>query len=517
MTREIMASVLCERTVKRRERRAPTDGFRGRGSSHGGAGGLPVGPAGRRRNGAMKGGRRQSPWRLRVLVVFCKQTRIDSDGRRGQETFELKQRERQTMKRKIILALIAIEGTVAWQARAQTYDTNTVVVQTFAGSGFSGYVDGQGQLTMFHGPLAIASDSSSNLFVMDYYNNRIRKITPDGAVSTFAGGGTDGFPSYGTNASLPSAVTLTIDHSNTLYFIEYPSGTSMVRVRSDGYVTRIPLNGLAGGQVHNGLCVDSGNNVYISDVQGNRIYRYRTNSVLEVFAGSGNGGSADGNGIFTSFASPSALTADSADNIYIWDDGNRLIRRINQNRDVITIAGHQGTTDSDGNGTNASFYLVSAMCADNLGNVYLACFSLTGGTSIRKMTATTNITTLAGSFTQRGYTNGVGSLARFDGGGNEGICISQGMIFTADFSNERIRQISFNPSAQSVSPANLQLNTYPGLQIIGTVGRTYQIQSSPDMATWTTRTTLLLNSSPYLWIDQNPMSGNKFYRAFLLP
>ena len=109
-----------------------------------------------------------------------------------------------------------------------------------------------------------------------------------------------------------------------------------------------------------------------------------------------------------------------------------------------------------------------------------------------------------------------GSLARLDFG-DEGICISQGTIFVADFGNQRIRNITFNLSSQIVSPANLQLNTYPGLQIVGTVGRTYQIQSSPDLNTWTTRSTLLLNSSPYLWIDQNPVSGNKFYRALLLP
>jgi hypothetical protein len=63
----------------------------------------------------------------------------------------------------------------------------------------------------------------------------------------------------------------------------------------------------------------------------------------------------------------------------------------------------------------------------------------------------------------------------------------------------------------------LQLNTYPGLQITGTVGRTYQIQSSPDLNAWTPKATLLLTASPYLWIDENAVSGNKFYRAVMLP
>jgi hypothetical protein len=400
---------------------------------------------------------------------------------------------------------------------AQTYDTNNVVVQTVAGSGFSGYVDGQGMQTMFSGPGAIAADSSSNVFVFDYYNLRVRKITSDGTVSTFAGGGTQPLPGYGTNVPLTATVSMTIDHSNALYLAPYANGNSMIRVGADGYVSAIPLPGFAGGQVREGICVDSTNNVYISDNAGNKIFRYRTNGIFEVFAGSGNYGSADGNGIFTSFAGPSALTSDSADNIYVWDSGSKLIRRINQNRDVVTIASHSANADADGSGTTASFYLVSAMCSDGFGNIYLACFSSSGGESIRKMDAMTNVTTLAGSFTQYGFTNGPGSAARFDGGGDEGICFSHGVIFLGDFDNQRIRTVTFNPPPQVLSAANLQLNTYPGLRISGMVGRTYQVQTSPDFSNWTAHATVLLNSSPYLWIDQNAVAGNKFYRAVLVP
>jgi len=131
------------------------------------------------------------------------------------------------------------------------------------------------------------------------------------------------------------------------------------------------------------------------------------------------------------------------------------------------------------------------------------------------MSVATNVTTIAGSFTQAGYTNGAGSLARFRK--PTGVCTFQGTIYVADYDDHRIRSITNNPTAQTVLPANLHLNTYPGLQIVGTVGRTYQVQSSPDMNNWTTRATLLLTASPYLWIDKNPVSGNKFYRALLLP
>jgi hypothetical protein len=119
------------------------------------------------------------------------------------------------------------------------------------------------------------------------------------------------------------------------------------------------------------------------------------------------------------------------------------------------------------------------------------------------------------SFSSGTYTNGAGNLARFNN--PSGACLSQGSIFVADSGNQRIRQISFNPQSQIVSGANLGIGTYAGVTITGVVRRTYQIQSSPDLNTWTSRATLLLTSSPYLWIDQNPISGNNFYRALLLP
>ena len=153
---------------------------------------------------------------------------------------------------------------------------------------------------------------------------------------------------------------------------------------------------------------------------------------------------------------------------------------------------------------------VSSMFSDHAGNIYLVC-----GNCVRKMDAQTNVVTLAGNFNQNNYVNGPGNLAAFNNA--SGGCFSQGMVFIADSGNNRIRNITFNQQPQDTPPANLQLNTYPGLQITGTIGRTYQIQTSPDLTNWTTTTTLLLTSSPFVWIDKNPVSGNKYYRALALP
>jgi hypothetical protein len=416
------------------------------------------------------------------------------------------------MKKIFLIVFAAIVAATTLHTNAQFYDTNGVVVQTFAGSGFYGYLDGVGQLTMFDHPHRVTADSSGNLFVFDGGNYRIRKITPDGNVSTFAGGGFESLPGYGTNVmlfgyvALGSGGAMTTDRSNSIVFVSNYNAPKLVKIRADGYATTTNLPGLANTS---GLCFDSANNLYYSTPGLNKIYRWQTNGVLETFVGSGNQGSVDGNGVFTSFWNPTALTCDAADNIYVWDSGNHLIRRINPNRDVETISGREAT-DEDGLGRDADFNSITAICSDNAGNIYLAC-----ATSIRKMTAATNVTTLAGNFIDSGYVNGSGNLARFSDA--RGICAVGGTIYIADANNHRIRSITNNPTAQPVLPANLQLRTYPGLSIVGTVGRTYKIQSSPNTVNWTNHATLLLTASPYLWFDQNPVSGSKYYRALLLP
>ena len=431
--------------------------------------------------------------------------------------------ERPTMKSKPVftgIIGIALLAMLTSYSEAQTYDTNNEVVQTFAGFGIPGYLDGQGQLSEFSSPIQIVSDTASNLYVWDSGNYRIRKITASGMVSTIAGGG-NSFTGYGTNVSFSlygGIGAMAIDHSNTIWIVAFNgSYNCFLNIGTNGYVSvQNSGPGLTNLTIYSGVCFDSANNLYYTGA--NRIYRYNPNTGnSQPFAGNGLPGYLDGQGtVFTEFyiLASTALTCDQADNIYLSDSGNARIRKIDQNQNVTTIAGTGNPPPYlpvNGVGTNASFYGgISAMFSDNLGNIYFA-----DGTCIRRMDAQANVVTIAGSFSAAGYANGAGNLARFQYATS--ACLSQGSIFVTDRDNQRIRQITFNPSVQVVSPANLRLNTYPGLQIIGTVGRTYQIQTSPDFNTWTTKTTLILNSSPYLWIDQSPVSGNKFYRALMLP
>lgn len=374
---------------------------------------------------------------------------------------------------------------VAFACGAQVYDTNNPTVSTFAGSAFSGYFDGQGQQTMFSGPDLIVSDSNSNLYVWDSGNRIIRII--DAAANVSSG------------VSLAGSVAEFGINPQGVYY--YAASGSL----------NYGFYGLQSSEFAFGVCLDSRQNLYVADGINNKIYKFDTNGTQSVFVGSGNYGHIDGNGIFDSFSGPQTMTCDSADNIYVWDSGSYLIRKVDQNKNVSTVAGiFNNPGNIDGHGTNAGFYLVGQMVVDQGGNLITAC-----GTCVRKISPSGNVTTIAGDLSRSGYVDGEGAAARFNGA--SGVCVVGNSIFVADSGNQRIRQITFNAQPQIVPPSNLSLSTYPGIKLTGTVGRTYQIQSEADDSGWTNETTLVLASSPFLWIDQNAVGGSKMYRAVMLP
>lgn len=391
---------------------------------------------------------------------------------------------------------------LAANIRAEVYDTNNVTVTTLVGSAFTGYLDGTGQLTKLSAPTQIAADAAGNLYFWDSGNHLIRKIDTSAVVTTWAGGGTGGIPGTGTNVNLSSFLidSLFMGPANTMYAVT--SASSLIyKISGAAAITTIAVTNLSGAS---GLCWDSAGNLYFGG--GNKIYRVFTTGQQEVFVGDGASGAIDGNGVFTSFNGPGQLVCDGADNLYVWDSGNDKIRKITQNRDVTTFE----TSGTLQDGTDPHFSAISHMAIDSAGNIYCA-----SGTCIRKLTLNNTATTEAGTLNIVGYTNGPGNLARFASA--NGFCLSLGSIFVADSGNNRIRQISFNAVTNAVTPANLSLNLTPSLSLTGIIGRTYQIQSSTDLNTWTTIASIIPISIPYLWLDPNPANGKKYYRANLLP
>jgi len=218
--------------------------------------------------------------------------------------------------------------------------TPTGIVTTIAGSGSAGFTDGTGASASFHNPLGIAVDSIGNIFVADSSNNCIRKITPEKVVTTFAGSGvagsTDG---TGTAATFYSPFGIAIDVNNTLYVTD--TGNQKIRkISSLGIVTTLAGSGTQGSidgpsataSFYNplGIKIDIFGNVYIVDMYNNKIRKITPDGIVSTIAGTGTQGSDDGPRNTASFYWPGGIAINSSGDIFVADTYNHKIRKIVQ-------------------------------------------------------------------------------------------------------------------------------------------------------------------------------------------
>jgi sugar lactone lactonase YvrE len=274
-------------------------------------------------------------------------------------------------------------------------------VSTFAGSGQSSSpVDGVGSAATFFYPNGIAVDASGNVYVADFFNSAIRKITSAGAVTTWAG-----------------SITRTSgakDASGTMALFSYPQG----------------------------IAVDTLGTVYVADTSNHAIRKISAAAVVTTWAGSASGtgsGAVNETGAAARFNYPSGIAADAAGTLYIADSINQVIRKITATGVVSTIAGTVGENGStDGMGLAAKFTDPTGVALDNAGNLYVAD---RGNSVIRKITVTGVISTLAGSANETGSLNGVGTAARFEHP-NDIAVDDAGNVYVADTRNSAIRKIS---------------------------------------------------------------------------
>jgi sugar lactone lactonase YvrE len=278
-------------------------------------------------------------------------------------------------------------------------------VSTLAGLAHQhGTNDGVGEVARFWGPFGIAVDAAGNLLVADTGNNTIRKILPDGTVSTLAGGA--GQPGNSDGAWLSAR-------------FRNPWG---VAVAPDG-------------------------DIVVADSSNDSIRKLRPSGMVYTVAGqSGTIGYLDGYGDNARFNNPSAVAEDGAGNLYVSDSGNDVIRKITPSRVVSTLAGSAGNAGSaDGSGASARFWNPQALAVDRDGNIFVAD---TGNNSIRKISPMGQVTTIAGLAGSAGAANGPGPQARFNG--PAGIAVDQdGNIYVADTNNHAIRKITLTDVPQS--------------------------------------------------------------------
>ncbi len=320
-------------------------------------------------------------------------------------------------------------------------------VTTLAGSGSPGSADGAGTAASFNGPSGIAVDKSGNVYVADQRNNLIRMISPAGAVTTLAGSGSAGSANgTGKAASFNGPNGVAVDDDGVVYVADF--GNNLIRkITSAGVVTTLAGSGSVGSddgtgtaasfKYPNGVAVDGSGNVYVADFGNDRIRKITSAGVVTTLAGSGAAGSADGTGSAASFYSPDGVAVGGSGNVYVADTDNNSIRKITPAGAVTTLAGRSGRGSANGLGTAASFYAPAGVAVDSSGDVYVVD---TDNNLIRKITSAGAVATLAGSGVP-GSANGTGTAASFNGSAAVAVDAS-GNVYEADRNNNVIRKIA---------------------------------------------------------------------------
>jgi sugar lactone lactonase YvrE len=330
--------------------------------------------------------------------------------------------------------------------------TSAGVVTTFAGSVTNGSVDGTGGAAQFNSPSGVALDSSDNVYVTDSYNNTLRRITPNGVVTTvagLAGGGYGSADGIGPLASFDNPAAVAADPMGNVYVADQYNDT-IRKITAGGVVSTLAglvyYRGNADGTNSDarfdspyGIAADRAGNVYVADTYNNAIRKVTPAGVVTTLAG-GTYGSADGTNSEAQFNNPYAVAADNAGFVYVADTYNDTIRKIDPAGLVTTLAGRAGAYGTeDGVGSRARFAAPAGLAVDSAGNIYVAD---TGNNTIRKVTLAGKVITVAGCATcPFGSFDGIGTNALFNV--PWGIAVDNaGNIFVSDNGDYTIRRIT---------------------------------------------------------------------------
>ncbi len=355
--------------------------------------------------------------------------------------------------------------------------------QTFAGSETAGFMDGVGRKAKFNRPSKIAVDNNGNLYVSDELNNRIRKISPDGMVTTLAGSGKAGAEDNvtGTKASFNGPSGIAVDQYGNVFVADVynhkirkitPSGAVSTYAGNGQPVYADNSNGLkASFHFPVDLAVDAAGNVFVADEANNRIRKITPGRSVSTFAGSGFTGSFDNKiGETATFNQPNGIDIDIKGNLYIADQLNHKIRKITATGVVTTLAGSGAAGSSDNViGTMASFNNPRGVAVDKAGNVYVADVA---NQKIRKISPSGTVSTLSGSGAPGSQDNTAGSLAGFYF--PNGLAVDkEGHLFVSDALNNKIRIVELKGYSISpeLLPAGLQFDRTKGV-LTGTPSET---------------------------------------------
>jgi len=347
------------------------------------------------------------------------------------------------------------------------------IITTVAGNGVISYSGdgGPAVAAQLNGPDAVAVDSAGNVYIADANNNRIRKVSTGGFITTIAGGGT-AFPGDGgpaTNASLSTPIGLAVDSVGNLYIAVWgydPTGrveAAIHKVSPGGIITTVA--GLSNGS-GGGIAVDNADNLYVADASCNQIHKLSSSGAITTVAGaqcddggfSGDGGPATA----AQLNGPFALAVDGAGNLYIVDWYNGRIRKVSADGIITTAVGGTPGDLPDGSQATSGYPAgLIGMTVDSSGSLY---FEEAATGRVRKVSPDGMVTTIAGNGTS-GYSGdgGPATSAQLSSGGyvvpSRLAVDSSSNVYVADTSNNAIRLLQ--PVRTITDTANLEARHKP--------------------------------------------------------
>jgi len=352
-------------------------------------------------------------------------------------------------------------------------------ISTVAGNGSSSFSGDGGPATgaALMSPYGVAVDTNGNIFIADYLNNRIRKVDTSGVIATVAGCGaiSTACAIVGLGDGGPATAPLTlgvwdvvVDNNGNFYFTD--SGNTRIRkVNASGIISTVAGGGkdktsegiaATSAQLQNpvGLAIDGAGNIYVAEVDGNRVRKIDTSGIINTVAGNGKQGFSGDGGPATSamLGNPHGVATDSAGNLYITDTVNFRVRKVSSG--IITTIAGDGTVGNAVDNVQANKSPLASpwdVRVDIAGNVYISDWL---HNRVRKVDGSGIITTIAGT-----------GAASFSGDGGPGTSAAlnaptglaldnAGNIYVVDNFNNRIRKIGAPPPPTPSISANGVLN-----------------------------------------------------------
>jgi len=333
------------------------------------------------------------------------------------------------------------------------------ILTVVAGNGITGYSGDGGPATRasLNLPTSIAFDSAGILYIADNNNVRIRRVSSSGIISTYAGTGRAGFGGDGGPANQATFFSdlpnVAVDRNGNLYVVDR-FNQRIRRIDRNGVITTVAGNGRseysgdggpatqAGFNFPSGVAVDDAGNLYITDRLNHRIRRVTLDGRISTYAGTGVAGFGGDGGAATSarLNSPFNVGPDAAGNVYIADSVNNSVRRVNPQGIITTVAGNQRFAFSGDGGTalQASLTLPRSVAPDAAGGFYIA-DELAG--RVRRVSPEGIITTVAGNGLIRSFSDGIAATQAYLNN-PRGIWLApDGRLYIADTENHYLRVV----------------------------------------------------------------------------